>query len=274
MKFTRTVALGLAALAFGACSYPDFQYGTSTSTGATSGSSTAGASSGGGMGGGSSSSGSSSSGDVCMVTHKGGGTCEYLPGSGCGCGGFKKCSVVDDTTGASDCVTVGANPLPAWAKCNGDADCQGGTWCDYRNKTCKTICNGAGDCPKGAQCISAKQMDGVTDIPGLKVCTAHCDPEAASPCGANVTCEYDLPITEFDCFASNNLMAGVNCTVSAECAAGLVCVKIVNTSQCYPWCHPVDNLKKNLKCPAANAYCDPLQVKATYNGIDYGFCGP
>lgn len=282
MNFARTTALGLAVFTFGACSYPDFQYASGSSASGTSAtSSTAGSTGAGGLGSPSTSSSSSSgsgagggdAGVVCMPAgHPG--TCEYLPSKPCGCGGTTKCSVIDEATGEADCVTIGENPLVAWSRCNSDADCGAGTWCDHYTETCRRICNGVSDCAPNAQCVPAKQKDNKTEIPGLKVCTAHCNPETVAPCGPSVTCEYNLSLSEFDCYASGNLTEGVDCVVAADCEPGLLCVTLNGKTTCEPWCHPPDSMKVNAKCPAGIDVCYPLAQKAVLNGIEYGVCGP
>src|SRR5258706_7524664 len=110
----------------------------------------------------------------------------------CGCPPNQKCSIDNLTTGHTTCITH-ANPMP-WTKCSDDHDCGAGAWCDiWTFNVCRPICSDLGQCPMNAQCLpTSSDPSNFTAIPGLKVCTPHCDPEVpTSPCGLDVTCVYD-----------------------------------------------------------------------------------
>jgi hypothetical protein len=172
-------------------------------------------------------------------------------------------------------VNLGANPLPAWSKCVWDIDCAAGTWCDRWTQACKPICATGGDCAAGAQCWSADTLNGV-GIPGLDVCTAHCDPETASPCGANLTCYYDPPRAECDCTATAKLGAGAACSGLADCDKGLVCAGTGGNDTCLYWCHPADNNVSASCFSHLDSFdvCAPIGGIGPYDGSTYGACQP
>jgi hypothetical protein len=281
----------LAALAFAACGYPSFTFNgtggaTTTITGAGGTTSSTSATGGGGAGGGTTTTtttttttGTGGMGGSCDVLHPGGGTCEYLPGAECGCEQAQKCGVINETTGEAKCVLIGANPLPVWSKCNSDGDCAAGTFCDHGTSVCKKICNNVGECPSGAQCIPAiKKNTASTEIPGLKVCTAHCDPMNGSPCGSNLTCYYDVAEAEFDCSATKKLGPGASCQFAGDCDKGLVCVGTQGGgSTCERWCHPTNDFVPSPFCVQffeGKDYCVGVNVEVQYNGDSYGTCSP
>lgn len=256
-----------AVMAIGACGYPTFRFdpaGTSSATG------TGGA---GGMGGGTPGTGgepatstaSASSSTGCMTT--GMSTCTPT----CGCAATQKCAITDETAGTMTCITAG--PVANWAKCNANQDCGASSFCDHKRNVCKPICDGAGQCPTHAQCIPAKQSDGMTDVTGLKVCTAHCDPVSGAPCGATITCFYDSKSVYFDCAAGSNLTEGVKCALGTPaCAKGLACAGSTALSTCVQWCTPIDPAVKNAACPAVRPRCYELAVNISYEGTNYGIC--
>ncbi len=171
-------------------------------------------------------------GPACVVTHKGLGPCEYLPGSECGCPDpTTKCAVIDEETGASDCIKIGMSPHPPWTGCDTDNDCGVGTWCDLQRHVCKPICNTTDECPDGAHCVPVPRSTGVMTIPSLKACTSHCDPVSAAPCGSGLTCFHDSS-DEFDCVKSQSKIEGAVCNASAECVKGLLCIGIAPKFTC------------------------------------------
>lgn len=272
---------GGALVAAGACGYPTFGFdpiGTSTTgmviTGAsgTGGAGGAGGAATTGTGGdattssATSTASASSSGTGCMTT--GASTCTPT----CGCTAAQKCAVTDEKVGTTTCITAG--PGLRWSKCNTNKDCDAKTWCDHVLHVCKPICDGTGQCPTNAQCIPPQQIDGKTDVTDLTVCTAHCDPVTASPCGGNTTCFYDFNAVEFDCSTTLNLAENVTCTASNTCAIGLVCAGQPGAELCKQWCTPIDMNIPNGSCPVARPYCDPVAVNVTYEGTSYGICNP
>ncbi len=207
---------------------------------------------------------------ACVVTHKGKGTCEYLPGMECGCPDpTTKCAVTEEKTGESSCIQIGVTPTPAWSGCDTDNDCAAGTWCDLNSHVCKPICIVEGDCNPGAHCFPMLQSTVNTPIPSLKACTAHCEPQAGSPCGPGVTCFQD-ETGEFDCARSQNKVIGATCTLGDDCGKGLLCIGSMTMFTCEKWCHPADAFSG--ACPFDKSYCTSFSTAVTYNGAQYGYC--
>jgi hypothetical protein len=161
---------------------------------------------------------------------------------------------------------------PPWLLCDSDANCEKGTFCDHLGKVCKPMCVTPDDCGgPGRRCIPAvSTLPPPTEIPGLQICTAHCDPETASPCGAGATC-VRVSTSDFDCTTSLGKIEGVGCTFSDECTVGLLCIGTAAVKTCEPWCHPADAGLLN-GCPWMKPYCNPFATAVTYNGTPYGYC--
>ena len=208
----------------------------------------------------------------CMTTPPNGGSCDYTPGNECGCPANQKCTIDDLNTGHTKCITYGAS-LP-WSKCNGDSDCGKGSWCDiWSYKTCRPICSDVGQCPSGTQCLpTSSDSYNFIAIPGLKVCTPHCEPETTAPCAAGVTCIYDGHDKDLVCATSGNLTLGAMCNFQPDCAKGLVCVG-TTPHTCEQWCHPANGMS-NASCPASKKNCVGAITWVNRDNILYGICSP
>jgi hypothetical protein len=244
--------------------------GGGPSGGADAGHDTGGAGGTGGTGGASSSSGTGG-GTTCDVQHAGGGTCEYFPGIACGCSGSKKCSVTNENTGTSGCVFAGSTP--DYGKCSTDGDCLAGSWCNHATSSCQPICTQNADCTSGGSCLPASQADGVTPIPDLKVCAAHCDLVTAKPCGAGLTCVYLVQAQEFECAGSQGVGDGSACVADPDCKAGLGCFKIGTNAQCISWCTPASTIGEfgSQGCNGPEA-CYSLNPHVKSGAVEYGYC--
>lgn len=280
-----------ASVAAGACGYPTFSFdstGAGTTGTVVTGASGSSGSSGGAMGTGgdpattsvAATSGTGGGAPACTIVHAGGkGTCEYLPGKTCGCTDpGQKCSVPDanQATGASECVIASTTPKKTWDACDDDSDCGPGVWCDHTLHVCKPICATTDQCPANAHCMPVPVDGTMTTIPGLKVCTAHCDPPSANPCGTGATCYYEDTTSEFDCLRSGNTVAGGSCKFANDCGKGLVCIGTGGVLTCERWCGPANNVF-SVGCALADSnkpYCDKFGMMATYNGVVYGVCDP
>jgi hypothetical protein len=249
--------LGIGGVGFG---------GSGGSGGAGSGGGGASSASSSSSGGGATS--SSSGGPQCSILHAGGGTCEYLPGHECGCTAPKKCSVVNEVTGASACVFAGSTA--PFDKCATDADCEAGTFCDAATTACDPICADDMDCLNdgGGTCRQAMQADGVNPIPDLRLCVAHCDPVSVAPCGEGLTCVYEDVLKDFDCVHSGGVPAGSNCSADGDCQPTYACINVGTGKQCLAWCTP----------PGFSTSCSPAGQCVAFNppvekdSTEYGVC--
>jgi len=242
MRRREWMALGasLAAAAAG-CGYPQFSF-----TGA---------------GGGAASSTSGGAGAACSVLDD------------TSCGASSKCSVEDPGTGAVGCVAVDVKPVAAFDLCFDDAACPAGTWCNLLTSVCSPFCrSGAspGDCKAGT-CIPATDGNG-TNIPGIEVCTAHCDPVTASPCGAGASCDYD-PVDGFDCAAAGLSAEYGACVQSTDCGQDLVCVTDGSIGgTCMYWCAIGDTSPGACSKTNCMPLVDPNMNPITYDGATCGYC--
>ena len=254
------VALGGALAAYGAaCSYPDFQFTTSGSgsggmggaSSASSMSSTTGTMVSSGSDAPTSSSTSSGGVTPCKALHD---TTDCQPG--------ERCTVVDADQGTMGCIPLGPSPVSPGDACFDDTNCPAGTWCDGRTLVCSRFCNGASSC--ASKCVAAESLTAV-GVPGVTVCTAHCDPVDAFSCGNDAACGYDSSAGDFDCFQSGGKLGGEACSAGADCAPTYVCAG----SLCQTWCHPTEASSSD----CFGGFCSSFSNLAPmYGGDTYGYC--
>lgn len=282
------LVLAAAALVVGACGYPTFSFlpeGTTSSTGTGTG---AGGGGGAPMGstagtGGepaTSSASASSSGTggepACLIVHTGKkGMCEYLPNKECGCTDpGEKCAVGDQSTGESICTPVSMMAKPKWSGCQTDSDCAKGTWCDHRNHVCEPICITVDDCEPDQQCIPVIQDGSTTEIPGLRVCTSHCNPiDPEPPCSLGLTCVYNFDVQDFECVRGNKVPQSSPCNAPDDCGPGLICVGKAPSYTCERWCSPA-NTPNSPDCVAPRPNCKAFNPTVIRDGVTYGVCSP
>lgn len=280
--------LAAAAILAGACGYPTFSFepaGTTSATATSTGT-------GGGDPGGSSAAGTggepatssvsaaASSGTggepACTIAHTGKkGTCEYLPGKECGCmNAGEKCAVEDLATGESNCIPVSLMAKPKWSACQTDSDCEKGTWCDHLTRVCKPICSTVDDCGAKQQCIPVLQGQTATPVPGLRVCTSHCDPtDPEPPCNLGLTCVYNSLVKDFECATSGGVPKGAACETPESCNPNLICVGVDPNYTCQRWCSPADG-GSNSVCTTPRPNCKAFIPNVIQDGISYGVCSP
>jgi hypothetical protein len=264
---------GGAIVGEGACGYPTFGFdpiGTGTTGSVITGT--------GGGGGSSTAQTSGTGGAACVLSHTGKqGTCEYLPGHECGCPQPNtKCAVQALDTGASDCIPISVMAKPKWSGCTTDGDCAKGTWCDHRSRVCKPICSTVDDCEPDEKCIEVAQDAVVAMVPGLRVCTAHCNPIFPEPpCGAGLTCVYnfDVNVKDSECATTAGVPEGSECAASNSCNPGLICVGMAPNYSCQEWCSPAD-AKDHPECPASRPFCKAFNPTVIFDTKSYGFCSP
>jgi len=178
------------------------------------------------------------------------------------CGDGMKCTVVDVVTGQIGCGSAG--PRPAFARCESDANCVDGTWCDVPAKVCLPICDVESDCTNSGACIVPGNADNAP-IPNLNVCFVNCNPVSGAPCDSSfgpVTCLAGT--NGSSCWQSLGIVAGQPCNVQEDCAAGAVCIN----KTCTRWCTPL-GVAPQCKTPEQ---C--IDVGVNINGTDYGVCAP
>jgi len=254
MARLRWVTLGVALAAYaGACSYPTFSF------------TTGGSSSTGGNGGGASSSSDGAGASTSVSSSSGGPPMCRLVGHPEDCKTNERCTIQDEGTGDTHCVTLDASPLSPYAACSdvNDTRCPKGTWCDHHTKVCKPMCTAMADCPSH-NCIQALTTGG-NAISGLKVCLAHCDPVLNTPCDLGATCVYDKTEGDLDCARSNGVQPGDPCSKLADCTAGFVCA-----GTCEPWCSPA--ISQSTCAPGdCTEFADQIIM---FNGDFYGYVCP
>jgi hypothetical protein len=127
------------------------------------------------------------------------------------------------------------------------------------------FCDNNNQCGSGS-CVSATDDQGKS-VPGVKVCTAFCDPVSADPCGMGATCVQDTSVLQFDCYRSGGQpIGGTTCQVDQDCVKGGVCSSL----GCVQWCEPTGGF------PAicGGGPCSEFNGgPVLYNGKKYGYCG-
>jgi len=138
------------------------------------------------------------------------------------CGPDQKCTLKSPNLGISGGVECGpSGSTPAWHACEIDADCADGAWCDRYSSACKPWCANFTECSEDASCSSARRLDG-TPLPGVTVCTAHCNLELDTVCGPGLNCVIeDLRAPEGDCVKAGDVAAGCYCDPTKACIRGL-----------------------------------------------------
>jgi len=200
------------------------------------------------------------------------GPCQPFPQ--CGCDAPDNCNVLD-VDGTTACVATGTTPF--WNSCGiktaSVGECQKGAECIGSN--CKPFCNTVADCPGPNRTCEQITKTGKPypfgpAVPGLKVCSAGCDPILPSDtCGPGVNCTIypsdGLAKDHGDCiYAKGQGMGPGTCTVNEDCAVGFMCF---NGADCRKLCrvvgHPED---------CTQGTCAAFTLKAAIAGIEYGAC--
>jgi hypothetical protein len=185
-------------------------------------------------------------------------SCSLWPESAAICPASEKCTVVNESTGATACAPAGS--VPAWARCVADADCQARLWCDHGTGVCKPLCPTMVHCPAGGNCLAAAASGG-GPIPGLQICTSHCDPRNANSCNqTNGTTNCLYGYEGFDCFASGTSLYPSSCSSFLDCGPPHTCWGSI----CRPWCSV--QAADCLLPQSCYAYSPPLYYDSTELG--------
>jgi hypothetical protein len=186
-----------------------------------------------------------------------------LVGHPADCPAGQRCTVKDESSGATHCIALDPSPLGLYDACTDDKMCPAGAWCDHYTGVCKPMCSFSSDCPS-TSCIAAKTMGGST-INGLSVCTAHCDPINVDPCGVGATCLYEKTEGDLDCVWSAGLLPGDPCSFHNDCIGGYVCV-----GTCELWCEPAI-----MQTTCAPGDCTEFaNLSVNFGGQPYGYVCP
>ena len=186
----------------------------------------------------------------------------------CGCNVGENCEVLDYTTGRARCVTEGSvAPYQACGPFTGP--CTKGNAC-YRS-VCKPYCENDSGCPSPNQrCVPALQDDNLTPVPGMRICSAGCDPLRPDVgCGAGLTCAFNQAQGNVsDCFVAGSGVGLNACVGGAGCRPGYQCVRTQQmTLDCLKWCRM--NNPNDCQTPEL---CTPLEGNPMFNNVEYGVC--
>lgn len=198
-----------------------------------------------------------------------GAACALFPQ--CGCAAGMSCDVppASYADGRAACVTAGSRGRHQ--RCTTVGECAAGLTCYY--DVCMPLCAANSDCAgAGTPLCSDRQYEsgGVAKpVPGLRVCTAQCDPlNPAKVCGASTTCLFHSKSVT-TCAAAGLSTTATSCASNRfACAPGYVCV---SGGDCKRWCR----IGLAGDCPGGKA-CTKLPVPAgsepTIGTIEYGVC--
>lgn len=200
-----------------------------------------------------------------------GGTCQLAADAGectilplCGCATGKNCVLLDQSTGATACLTAGG--VKENRGCASGSDCDVGLQCV--SYACHRLCTSATDCG-GAAPHCDKTL--VSTIPDAGACATQCDlvnPSEFSVCGPGVNCVViEKGSTVTDCRGTGKGVGKGDCPTlkHTECAPGYGCL---DTFDCAKWCR---SSKGAADCGAGQNCTAPA---VTIGGEGFGFCQP
>jgi len=189
------------------------------------------------------------------------GPCKVLPQSGCS--GDENCEITS-LAGLASCTAATATPV--YGNCTSYGQCPKGTECI--GQACKPFCCDGNDCLGGVR--TCEQItNGSMDVPGLRVCSAGCDPiNPSTICGPGVAC-YPQPwngkgVDHGDCFGGAGTDIGPGSCTLNSCAPGYYCQK---TGECAKWCR----LAIASDCTGGKT-CTVFDPIAVIGGVQYGTC--
>jgi hypothetical protein len=255
------IILGLAACT--SILGDDFEIGPSSTGGAGGvGGAAQTVGTGGGQSGGGAQGGMMAGGGGAMTSAAGGsggmgGAGPCVLGTAQGCMSGSKCSIVDGQTGEAGCIPAGARPV--FASCDVDSQCVAGTFC--QGGICRPVCSGSLSCTGFQSCIPS-------NVPGLDLCTADCEPMGGLPCNqahGDTTCIR----TEngFDCAQSGGGDVGSTCFGDSACLVGLYCSGQGSQGGCFRWCSPIGQ-----GCVGGDLCVSHSPPAVGGDGTEYGAC--
>jgi hypothetical protein len=137
-----------------------------------------------------------------------------------GCASTRRCGLI---SGTPTCVAIGSAMLGA--SCASETACGIGLSCQAGR--CVQICYAGDDASCGTDRVCDEAyVEGDLPAPGISLCTALCDPLAATSCGAGHECA--LGVTTGDraftyCTTAGTATDGVACNTQADCAPTFEC---------------------------------------------------
>jgi hypothetical protein len=222
----------------------------------------------------SSSSSTSSSGSSCPDT-----PCK-LTSPQCGCAAGEACTV---QSYAVTCAAPGSDVVDQACGTTTADQCQAGAACVGASATsgqCLEFCETDFDCSSGGICAItlADGPNSTTSIPGVTLCSPHCNPIGGLGCPPGATCELARESSGQTrwfgvCAPSASKTQGTACTQGAgDCALGYTCLDDgTGTDRCLKYCD-ADLLSG---CSGATS-CYPLQdmsgLPIVLDGVTIGVC--
>jgi large repetitive protein len=189
-----------------------------------------------------------------------------------GCAANQACDLVDDdgNTGCRAVTTQGTSNN----HCELETECAAGYVClgdpAVANDTqCRRYCDVDSDCNgDGSRCLIQIGDANGDPIPGVDVCTNHCEPVTQAGCPSGQGClPYEDGAQDFtDCTLVGTKLDGATCSVAEECRPGSLCVDDTATlSHCRRMC------EVGLTCPSGGTctgFVDPVDL----SGVEVGVC--
>lgn len=167
-------------------------------------------------------------------------------------------AVTSEGTSNNHCTT--ATACAAGYTCLGDAANVNSTAC-HRFCDVDSNCTGA-----GARCLL--QIDDGTGnpVPGVTVCTNHCDPAAQSGCPSGQACyAYEDGTKDYtDCTLPGTRAVGQTCSVVEDCQLGLMCISQGGTDVCRRTC------EVGTACTTGS--CTGFTAPIVIDGAEIGVC--
>ena len=191
----------------------------------------------------------------------------------CGCPAGEGCYLEPD--GARACSEAGSTA--AGVLCASATACVPGHACVGAGGVtwCQRLCEDDSDCTGGAGSLCILTLgDGMGGtIPGVTMCTVHCDPVDGVECVAGTSCgvyREEMGGTRFltHCRANGPGGEGAACTSDTGCMPRLACVGPSGGSTvCRRWCR----VASGTGCTGGTT-CQSLATPAIVGGVEYGIC--
>jgi len=140
--------------------------------------------------------------------------------------------------------------------------------CGDEPDNCKETCTGPDDC------TGTRSRCSRTDVEtGAMICTSNCDPigSGSGGCAAGEKCLLGRAVDGFldvNCAAHGGVAFHGLCTISADCAPGLICVGTAPNKICERLCEV-----GGAACGEGSS-CTTVAGDNTLGGVEYSYCQP